>query len=215
MAIMGDSYEYNLLAEWADHFDCQGFYTCEIGVRMGMGSVTIMHKVRNAKAHIGIDPYANLKYQHYDNEPPEGRTADYTDQMRDDFLRDLKDFKHKRALDGSHELAPWGFFEKDPDTGKEREPAPFIFANMTDELFMSHPDNQDKKFAFVHFDGPHTTKAVITEAVWFANRSAPHTRFAFDDYKTYDMSAIAYTLTAFGFKTMQAGETRICLEKRT
>ena len=67
----------------------------------------------------------------------------------------------------------------------------------------------------MHFDGPHTTKAVITEAVWFANRSAPHTRFAFDDYKTYDMSAIAYTLTAFGFKTMQAGETRICLEKRT
>ena len=207
MAILGDSYEYNLLAEWADHFDCQGFYSCEIGIRMGMGTVTIMHKVRNCKAHIGIDPYANLKYQHYDNKP--AYTADYTDEMRDNFLKDLKDFKNIRANDGTHQLAPWGFYEND------REPAPFIFANMTDELFMSHPDNQDKKFAFVHFDGPHTTKAVITEAVWFANRSAPHTRFEFDDYKTFDMSAIAYTLTAFGFKTMQSGDFKICLEKRT
>jgi hypothetical protein len=37
----------------------------------------------------------------------------------------------------------------------------FSFYNLTDTLFMSHPDNQDRKFAFVHFDGPHMTRDVI------------------------------------------------------
>ena len=81
------------------------------------------------------------------------------------------------------------------------------------QLFMSHPDNQDRKFAFVHFDGPHMTRDVITEAVWFANRSAPHTRFIFDDYPKYDMQLVSNCLKPFGFRPMQQGNNKICLEK--
>ena len=32
--IKGDSEEYDLLEKWAK-FDCQGHYSCEIGVRQG------------------------------------------------------------------------------------------------------------------------------------------------------------------------------------
>jgi hypothetical protein len=53
------------------------------------------------------------------------------------------------------------------------------------------------QFAFVHFDGPHMTKDVITEAIWFANRSAPHTRFVFDDHGKYAMSVIANSTFVF------------------
>ena len=36
--IQGDSIEYELLEKWSKDFDCQGHYSCEIGVRAGLGS---------------------------------------------------------------------------------------------------------------------------------------------------------------------------------
>ena len=85
---------------------------------------------------------------------------------------------------------------------------------MTDTKFMNDSEHRHSTFAFVHFDGPHMTKDVITEAIWFANRSAPHTRFVFDDFKTYDMSVISHALTFFNLKTIECGDNKICLEKR-
>ena len=40
--------------------------------------------------------------------------------------------------------------------------------------FMNATEHKDSKFAFVHFDGPHMTRDVITDAVWFANRSTSY-----------------------------------------
>jgi hypothetical protein len=180
--IRGDSGEYDLLTKWAN-FDCEGNYSCEIGVREGFGSKIIMDNIKNNFIHIGVDPYGNLNYQHYDTSP--SYTADYTDEMRDRLIEDMK-----------------------PYAGK------FHLANMTDTLFMCHPDYNEKKFSFVHFDGPHMTKDVLTEAVWFANRSAPRTRFVFDDHKTYSMDTIAYALTAFNFRTIEIGEHKILLERK-
>ena len=76
----------------------------------------------------------------------------------------------------------------------------FTLCNMTDTDFMTVSKHHESKFAFVHFDGPHTTKDVLNESIWFANRSAPHTRYVFDDYPTYNMSLIAKCLEYFGFK---------------
>jgi len=180
--IRGDSGEYDLLTKWAN-FDCEGNHSCEIGVREGLGSKIIMDNIKNNFIHIGVDPYGNLNYQHYDTSP--SYTADYTDEMRDRLIEDMK-----------------------PYAGK------FHLANMTDTLFMCHPDYNEKKFSFVHFDGPHMTKDVLTEAVWFANRSAPRTRFVFDDHKTYSMDTIAYALTAFNFRTIEIGEHKILLERK-
>ena len=59
--IKGDSEEYDLLEKWAK-FDCQGHYSCEIGVRQGLGSKIIMDNVTNNYMHVGIDPYGCLLY---------------------------------------------------------------------------------------------------------------------------------------------------------
>jgi hypothetical protein len=181
--IRGDSKEYNLLEKWSQ-FDCKGDYSCEIGVREGLGSKIIMDNIKNNYMHVGIDPYANLAYQHYDN----GKivTADYTDQMRDTMLNDLKHYRNQ---------------------GK------FHLANMPDTLFMSHPDYAEKKYAFVHFDGPHMTRDVLTEAVWFANRASGSARFVFDDYPKYNMQLIADVLKYFKFKVLEQGTNKICLVK--
>ena len=70
-------------------------------------------------------------------------------------------------------------------------------------------------YDFVFFDGPHTTDAVMNEAMFFANRSRVGTRFVFDDHDTYRMDLIAHALTFYGFKTIESGDTKICLERQT
>jgi len=196
MTIEGDSKEYDLLKKWAKDFDCKGHYSCEIGVRQGLGSKIIIDNVKNNYMHVGVDPYASLKYQHYDRSytqgwPEEFRIkldAGYTDQMRDTMLKDMYEYRN---------------------AGK------FVLANMTDTMFMSHPDWNEKTYAFVHFDGPHMSKDVMTEAVWFANRAASHARFVFDDSDKFEMSIIAYALELFNFKTIEMGDTKVCLEKKS
>ena len=190
--IQGDSIEYDLLAKWAD-FDCKGDYSCEIGVRDGMGSKIIMDNIKNNFMHIGVDPYGDRVYQHIDNQEncqwdglEKGVAPTYSDTIRDKLLTDFKSYRNQ---------------------GK------FHLANMTDTLFMIHPDYTEKKYAFVHFDGPHMTRDVLTEAVWFANRSAPNTRFVFDDYPNYDMDKISMVLGYWNFKTVKAGINKILLEK--
>jgi hypothetical protein len=182
--IRGDSTDYDLLDKWSKDFDCQGYKSCEIGVREGLGSKIIMDNVRNNYIHVGVDPYGNLEYQHYDDTG--SYTCDYTDEMRDTMLKDFLPYRNE---------------------GK------FTLCNMTDTKFMNDTEHKDSKFAFVHFDGPHMTRDVITEAVWFANRSAPHTRFVFDDHNKYAMSVIANLLLYYGFKTKEMGQNKCLLEK--
>ena len=45
--IRGDSLEYELLEKWSKGFDCQGYKSCEIGVREGLGSKIIMDNIIN------------------------------------------------------------------------------------------------------------------------------------------------------------------------
>ena len=190
--IQGDSTEYEKLAEWVKTLPIYSdslteILTCEIGVREGLGSKIIMDGIKKKLPealykHIAIDPYDNLKYQHYDDSP--AYTADYTNEMRNQMEIDFKGYPE------------------------------FKFHNMTDTEFMNkHPDIGP--FDLVFFDGPHMTKDVMTQAIWFANRSREGTRFIFDDYTKYSMDQIAFCLTYFGFKTVEAGENKICLEKKS
>jgi hypothetical protein len=195
MTIEGDGKEYELLEKWAKDFDCKGYYSCEIGVRQGYGSKLIIDNVKNNYMHVGVDPYGELKYQHHDRTFTIGWpeyirgsiSAGYTDEMRDTMLKDMYEYRNQ---------------------GK------FTLANMTDTMFMCHPDWNEKTYAFVYLDGPHMTKDVITEAVWFANRSAPHTRIVIDDTDKMETSVVAHVLTYFDFKTIEMGDTKICLEKK-
>jgi len=182
--IRGDSSEYELLEKWSKGFDCQGYKSCEIGVREGLGSKIIMDNIINNFIHVGVDPYGNLNYQHYDNTG--SYTCDYTDGMRDTMLEDFKPYRN---------------------AGK------FSLSIETDVEFMNTSKHRDSKFSFVHLDGPHMTKDVITESVWFANRSAPITRIIYDDYPKYDMPLIEKIMEKYGFKVLEKGKNKVCLEK--
>ena len=192
--IRGDSTDYDLLEKWSKDFDCQGYKTCEIGVREGLGSKIIMDGVRNNYIHVGVDPYGDLVYQHCDDQADrqwigfeKGVAPTYPDSMRDTLLYDMMPYRKQ---------------------GK------FTLCNMTDEDFMNISKHKESKFAFVHLDGPHTTKAVSTEAIWFANHSAPNARIVFDDYKNYDMAVIARLLEYYDFKVIESGKNKCLMEKK-
>jgi len=193
MSIQGDSKEYDLLAEWVAGLQLpdplpERILTCEIGVREGLGSKVILEgmltklpKGRTSFKHVGVDPYDNLKYQHYDDSP--AYTADYTPQMMKQMVQDFKPYlPHYKYL------------------------------HMTDTEFMKEWYDRGP-FYFVHLDGPHMTKDVFTEAIWFANRSAIGSRMVFDDYTKYGMDQIAYTLTYFGYQTKKMGDYKCMLER--
>ena len=187
--IRGDSSEYELLTKWCEttpvYSPKERFYSCEIGVREGLGSKIIMDSFKQRiqgtpYMHFGVDPYGNLEYQHYDHT---GKyKCDYTDDMYEQMMKDFETYPM------------------------------FYFTKMTYTEFMNQYTNIDY-FNFVHFDGPHMTKDVITEAVWFANKSVKGTRFIFDDYPKYDMPFISKILEKYGFKTIEAGKNKICLER--
>ena len=188
MTIRGDSKDYNLLDNWVRMIKLKSdnVLTCEIGVREGLGSKVIMdgmraNRLQNYK-HIGIDPYGNLDYQHYDYSP--SYTADYTNEMRLQLEKDLSDYKE------------------------------FKLFHMTDKEFIRRYPEYGP-FILVHFDGPHMTKDVLNEAVFFAERSIINTRFIFDDYQKFNMKLISDALKYYGFEELDKGENKICLEKKT
>jgi hypothetical protein len=190
MTIRGDSTEYELLKKWCETLPFfeqpKSVTTCEIGVREGLGSKIIMLSIRARIGkvdykHIGIDPYGNLKYQHYDNSLE--YTADYTDEMRLEMQKDFSDHPE------------------------------FSFFHMKDTDYMNYFATQPLVYDLVYFDGPHMTKDVITEAVWFADRSRKGSRFIFDDYKKYGMEDISKTLSYYGFNVMESGQNKIMLQK--
>jgi hypothetical protein len=79
---------------------------------------------------------------------------------------------------------------------------------------MTVSKHASSKFAFVHFDGPHMTRDVITESVWFANRCQHlHTRLVFDDYPKYDMALVAKLLEYYNFKVIESGKNKCLMEK--
>jgi len=179
--IQGDSKEYDLLQRWCETSKLKGGLSCEIGVREGLGSKIILDHF-SPHCHHGVDPYGNLKYQHYGDTGE--YTCDYTDDMYKRMLVDFADYSN------------------------------FVPLKMTDIDYMDKFSNT-KCYDFVHFDGPHMTRDVLREAVYFADRSRPGTRFVFDDYPKYDMNLIHHCLLKWDFKQLEAGSNKLCLERVT
>jgi len=187
--IRGDSSDYELLKKWCEKTPIYNpkdrFYSLEIGVREGLGSKIIMDAFnQRLKGH----PYMHFGIDPYGNLNYQhyDNSGAYTCDYTDDMYEQMvKDFE--------------GY-------------AMFNIIKMTDTQFMNENGHLEY-FNFVHFDGPHMTKDVITEAVWFANRSVKGTRFVFDDFPKYDMELIHKVLEKYEFSIVEFGRNKVCLER--
>jgi len=187
--IRGDSSDYELLKKWCETTPIYNpkdrFYSLEIGVREGLGSKIIMDSFKERlKGH----PYMHFGIDPYGNLNYQhyDDSGAYTCDYTDDMYEQMvKDFE---------------------------EYPMFNMIKMTDTQFMNENGHLEY-FNFVHFDGPHMTKDVITESVWFANRSVKGTRFVFDDFPKYDMELINKVLEKYEFSIVEFGRNKVCLER--
>ena len=200
--IRGDSSEYNLLKKWCETLpffeEPKLVTTCEVGVREGLGSQVIISSIapRVNKAeytHYAIDPYGDLEYKHFDDEIDQkwknekgewsSKPPTYSNSMRDQMTKDFATNPH------------------------------FKFYNMTDVEYMNLFNLSKTIFDLVFLDGPHTTKEIIRECVWFAERSRKGTRIILDDHQHCNFNVVRATISYWDFKVKEKGSNKVCFEK--
>jgi hypothetical protein len=196
--IKGDSSEYHLITKHIGKLNIdRATLTCEIGLREGLGSKIIMDAVREHKPnlykHIAIDPYNNLSYEHYDNEG--SVVAGYTEEMKQKTVSYL--YQNYPEFDFYHMTDDYYF--KTMGDGHQLG----LFNNMM--LF--------GLYKVVHFDGPHTTDAIIQELNFFIPRSETKALFIIDDYKDLRMGIVDMLLLTYNFKVVEEGENKIIYQK--
>jgi len=189
--IQGDSTEYEILEQACKTLG-DDLFTAEIGVRQGAGTKIILDTLKDKKHwHIGIDPYGNLNYQHYDNS--ESYTCDYTNSMK---LQLIKDIDYQNFT-----LFPMG----DDEFMKRFHDGVPIYREKKELI-----NNYD----LVHFDGPHKTVDVLKEVMFFARRSRTGTVFVFDEYPKFNMNLILKIIVNdYGFMLLKQGKNKIALKR--
>ena len=196
--IEGDSIEYELITKEIEKLHLEDtVLTCEIGLRRGLGSKTIMDAVI-AKGvlqyrHLAVDPYGNLDYKHYDDRP--SYTADYTDEMKVQTVSELSKYKE------------FSFFEF---------PDEYFFQTMSE----GYPFSIEGKtfllgqYSIVHLDGPHTTVAVQKQIDFFMKRMTDNSLIIIDDYKTMNLKTVRWFLEGkMGFKPVVEGERKLIFKR--
>ena len=199
--IEGDSKDYNLLTKAADRVSQleskRPLLTAEIGIRRGLGTKIILEYTRPKDSglhfHIGIDPYGDLNYPHYDDS--EASVADYDSKMKAEHIKDFADKDNYQFLN----MTDMKFFEK-YFTG-------VVFYNKGAEYHLN-------TYHLVHFDGPHMTAAVVAETVFFAQRSVVGSVFVFDDWQKYDSQLVKNVAASFGFEFITNGERKMIMERK-
>tara|TARA_R100000687_G_scaffold6040_1_gene5655 strand:- start:256 stop:855 length:600 start_codon:yes stop_codon:yes gene_type:complete len=196
--IKGDSSEYHLITKHIGKLNIdRATLTCEIGLREGLGSKIIMDAVREHKPnlykHIAIDPYNNLSYEHYDNEG--SVVAGYTEEMKQKTVSYL--YQNYPEFDFYHMTDDYYF--KTMGDGHQLG----LFNNMM--LF--------GLYKVVHFDGPHTTEAVIQELNFFIPRSETKALFIIDDFKDLRMGIVDMLLKTYNFNVAEEGDNKIIYQK--
>ena len=161
-------------------------------MRQGQGSKIILDELISKKHwHIGIDPYGNLDYQHYDKS--ESYVCDYTNEMKHQLIKDL-DYKNFSLL----------------QMGDDE------FMNRFSDGVPIYRDKKElrNKYDLVHFDGPHKSVDVIKESIFFGERSHAGTVFVYDDYPKFDMdSVLKIIVNEYGFMLLKQGKNKISLKR--
>lgn len=194
MTLTGDSDEYWFLTEAIElSKDVQGI-CCEIGIRLGLGTKTIIDAVRQycpEKMVVSIDPFGNIPYT--GREPYGATHYDYTDSMRNDCMADLWEYLRTNPVD-------------------------YRFFNLSDEHFFQFFANGipkydytgwsvETQYAMAHLDGPHTVIHVSNEITWFNERMDSGATIVIDDITPdfMEIKPIQELFTQLGWTEIKLG----------
>ena len=205
-----DSSEYEVLHNGVFGIKSTEGAIVEIGTRRG-GSAKIIIDALEASGNshrsmFCIDPYGNIDYVqtnlslsvHNPEVEKEGDPQskeltkaiklDYDNNMRNRIIPSLYYYAYQR-------IAHFTFFCLE-DTE--------FFARYADGVpIYDEVKKIEDKYAFVFFDGPHNSEAMVTETNFFMERSNVGSVFVYDDIWMYNHDAIEATLIEGGFEILE------------
>lgn len=223
--IEGDSQEYEILANAANKSKSieQLTLTCEIGVRAGAGSKTIIENSQESgflnRIHIGIDPFGNILYNHGDyckcpsctsgwkNSP-----ANYTNFLKQKMLKNLYGW----CFDNSYEFL---FFQMEDieyfDKFQCGVPVYYHSSKISDDNYKNIIGRKKllNDYSLVHIDGPHDYQSVLRESEFFSDRIVTGGYMVYDDIADYDHDKIESYLTLKNFSLCEKGVRKASYKK--
>jgi len=201
-----DSNEYDILINAVKLIKSLDGFTCEIGCYKGGSSLLIMKTLlenNDKKTHIGIDPYGDIDYCHWESRIDEGGKRNYTDYVKNRMLSNLYKWCHNNDME-------------------------FKFFNLEDtEYFKRFADgipvynrkfNNNKRiiddYALVFFDGPHSSEIIKNEINFFHKKLLHNGFMVFDDIYQYPhMEVLDEYIKDLGFEIFEKGECKISYRK--
>ena len=195
--IQGDSIEYDLIEKICGLIMSENPFTCEIGVRLGKGSHTILESLKHKNHwHIGIDPYGDINYDHFDKDSTvhhtSGVSPTYPNSMKTTLLQNLH-FDNFTLFQMSDDDFMSRFSDGVPIYKKQR-----IVRNDYDLVFL---------------DGPHKTIDVLKELIFFGERLNKKGFIVLDDYESYKSPMCVQVAELLDIKPMHIGKNKIVLRK--
>lgn len=165
--ISGDSGEYEYLTEAVQLSAGVEGMCCEIGLRMGMGTKTIIDAVRQYcpdKMVISVDPFGSIPY--VGREHVGEIRLDYDNNMKIDCMIAMWSYAKENPVNWRSEcLTDYEYFEK--------------YDNGISRYDIIH--TIEKWYSMVHLDGPHNYEHVSAEILWFNDRMKPGATIVIDD----------------------------------
>lgn len=173
--------------------------TCEIGTRLGGGTVAICDeilKMDKKRPHISVDPYGNIDYIAFDNRVAK---SNYTNQMKNQGMKALYEWMYEHNYN-------------------------MIFINLEDtEFFNRYADGVPvyenyksliNKYSVVFLDGPHSADAVLKEIEFFAVRMDKGAMLICDDTDYYaHYQRVHPRLLELGFIEFERNKRQISYKK--
>lgn len=188
-----DGHEYDIVKNAVANTWNDGLFL-EIGTRLGGSTKIIIDEI--LKKHSGtdlitIDPYGDIPYETKDGV---WCRYDYDNSMRKQAYKDLFDYT----------------FEKDIN---------LYMLTLTDQQYMAryhdgYPVYRERedvrdKYAFVYFDGPHSSHSVLAETMFFTLRGTDNCILVYDDVGEYNHSIVHDYLIANYWEAIETGKFKI------
>ncbi|MDC1037984.1 class I SAM-dependent methyltransferase [Candidatus Marinimicrobia bacterium] len=196
-----DSQEYEILINAVKEIKALDGLTLEIGCYKGGSSLLIMKTLlanNDKKVHIGIDPYGNIDYCHWENRIDKG-IRNYTDLVKNEMLCDLYTWCFENNME-------FKFFNLEDTEFFNR------FSDGVPVYDRKYLDNKQiiNDYALVFFDGPHSTDLIKTEITFFQKKILKNGFMVFDDINQYNhMGILDSYILSLGFDIFEKGEFKI------
>lgn len=196
--IGGDSIEYELIENCCKLIKNQNPLTCEIGVRLGMGSEVILQTLKDKNHwHIAVDPYGDISYDHFDEDSKikhlDDKNPTYPNDMKLDLLKSLN-FNNYNLFQMTDDDFMNRFYDGVP-------------------IFKEGKKQLKNTYDLVFLDGPHKTIDVLKELIFFGERLDNQGFIILDDFESYKFDLLIKVGELIKIKVMHIGANKIVLRK--